>query len=243
MIFKRIIKRIFNLENKYQHLHKVIPWEEMFSIHNIPIKSVSEIKIVSCYFDNIDEKIVEYQKKVFDKFKVPIEQHITTLTHGEFLTQFVKSNLETKYLIFFDIDCIPTSQYFLIKILQDICDENTLAGAIQTANHKQNGNNIYVGPFFMAFSSKLYQELEIETLEKNDNFDVGGVFTHLAIKNQKKVKFWFPTQVKTPKWFLYPNSYFGNETIYDGLIYHTFEIRFKKNKNKFIRMCKSIIKK
>ena len=89
----------------------------------------------------------------------------------------------------------------------------------------------------------MYKDINIQTLEENENFDVGGIFTYLALANNKYIKYWFPTSVKKPMWFLYPNSFFGIETIYDGLIYHTFQIRLGRNTNKFIKHCKSVIKR
>jgi hypothetical protein len=245
--FKTLLKYYRNSFYSYYNLKRnrqiSASWELLLKIHNIEINSLNKVKIFSYYQSNIDNKIVYYQKAVFDKLEIPILQICSDKSHGEWLNELILSLADEKYIIIFDIDCIPLSKMTLIKMLQDIQDGQTLSGAIQTANHKSNGENIYVGPFFMGFSINLLRDIGEFNFNESLLNDVGAEFSQKVISMNKKIKYWFPTKIEIPKWKLYPDQYFGLGTTYDGLVYHAFEIRIPFNKYRFIKKCQSILNK
>jgi len=219
-----------------------LEWNDLLKLYSIKsIKSIDEVVFLSYYKANIPRDILKAQKDVFNYFKLNIIQLQSELSHGDFLNNTIPKYLDKKLIVCFDIDCVPLSKNAIISIIKDIDDENTLAGAIQTANHKQNGENIYVGPFFMGFSTKLYQALKPINFNADENHDVGGQFTKKCRENNKNIKYWYPTHVELPKWKLYPNGYFGIGTTYNGLVFHNFEIRINAGYS-FKRICKSITK-
>jgi hypothetical protein len=237
---KYIPRKISSFLEKKSLKHRIISWQQLFELYNIKVDLYNDVLITSFYNEKISKSTVDYQRRTFETLNIPLDQSFGNCSHGEFLTKMIKTYSHKKFIIFFDIDCIPLHQFALIKILQDIQDESTISGPVQTANHKNNGANIYIGPFCMAISTKIIRELKITTLEKDDLHDVGGSLSTLALKNNISLKYWFPTSVEEPRWKLYPNSFFGKGTTYDGLIYHAFESRLNNN-SRFIKKCKFVI--
>lgn len=214
---------------------------ELLSIYNIKNVKFEDVLIISFFNNNIDLEIVTYQKKVFEFFNLPLLQINDNCSHAEFLFSTFKNFNSFKYFIFFDIDCIPLQKEAIFSLLNDIQDGNTISGAIQTANHKKEGKNVYVGPFFLGISKSLFEKLCIESLDEDDNNDIGGILTSKSLDIGANIKYWFPTEVEMPCWNLYPENIFGYGTTYNGMIYHAFQIRFN-TKNRFIKKCNSILK-
>ena len=151
-IKKRIYEYVNNLRN--QRILKVdnsISWNDLFKAYNIHLINIDDVVFLSYYQSNIDEEIIAKQKEVFDKFNIPLVQTSEYRSHCEFLLQSFNKYSNKKFIIFFDIDCIPLSRLAIIAILSDIMDHRTLAGAAQTANQINNGKNLYIGPMFINF--------------------------------------------------------------------------------------------
>lgn len=231
-------KRIRDLSNKSIKFN----WNNLLELYSIKsVESIDEVVFLSYYQKNIKKEIINSQKAVFNYLEIELIQCESEMSHGDFLTTAVPLYLDKKLIVCFDVDCVPLSKYAIISILKDIDDERTLAGAIQTANHKLEGKNIYIGPFFMAFSSKLFRSLRPIDFNEDSSHDVGGQITSKCLENGFNVKYWFPTDVQIPKWYLYPNGYFGIGTTYNGLVFHNFEIR-KNLGISFKKMCSSILR-
>ncbi len=210
--------------------------------------------IYSYYNDDLNPDIAIYQKKVFDKFKIPINQivgksavHngiINREDHPNALTSIIKNSNED-YIIFFDIDCIPLSFNFYNILINQIKDNVTLAGAIQCANHIDK-NKSYVSPGFCGFSKQLYYDCGQPSFN-TDRTAISGCdnmqrFTDICLSLNKNIQYWNVTDSGNKKWFI--NSHktmFGNGTIYENMIYHQFEIINSENHKPFIEKCKSIL--
>ena len=103
-----------------------------------------KIGIYSTYFPNLDKKFIEYQKKVFDKFNIELNQ-IEIFpnmlgkgfnSHGTMLTELSqKENVD--YLIFFDADAIPLQSDFLNIVI----DSNLLEPIGTNRNLKMKKSN------------------------------------------------------------------------------------------------------
>jgi hypothetical protein len=239
-IKKRIYEYVNNLRN--QRILKVdnsISWNDLFKAYNIHLINIDDVVFLSYYQSNIDEEIIAKQKEVFDKFNIPLVQTSEYRSHCEFLLQSFNKYSNKKFIIFFDIDCIPLSRLAIIAILSDIMDHRTLAGAAQTANQINNGKNLYIGPMFMGISVELFNSLKLKSLCADEYYDTSGILTSAMINLKLNVKYWYPTKINIPRWKLYPDRYFGIGTVYNGLVYHEFEIR-KGNKN-FINTCDKVL--
>jgi len=214
-----------------------------------------KINIYSYANSDLNPEIAKYQKLVFNKFNIKINQifgppiqktnnNFDYEDHPNALTNIIK-NSNDDLIIFFDIDCIPLSYDFYPKIIEQIKDKKTLAGAIQCANHIDK-NKPYVSPAFCGFSKQLYLDCGEPSFNTDRRFITGcdnmQRFTDTCIQHNKKIIFWNITDSGNSKWdILSHNIKFGNATIYEKMIYHQFEIRFENNHDQFIKKCKQIL--
>ncbi len=201
-------------------------------------------KIFSFYNSKVNPKIPRYQKAVFKYFGVNIHQVIDESfpTHGDFLNHICRTVTDTKYLIVFDIDCIPTKKSWFAKMMNDLSEPGTIVGAAQTANHLRDGKNLYISPFFFAISTAYLKELDYPDMNMTEDMDAGQNLTEQIIKNGGNVKYWWPTDIEEAQWDLYhpEHTKFGLGTTYNDCIYHAFFSRFDLA-DRFIVKCKSIL--
>jgi hypothetical protein len=118
------------------------------------------VEIFSPYMENISVDVVDAQRSVVSKFLRPymrFTQVPTTLTHAQTLRGCLDC-AAADIVIFLDIDCVPLCEDALIHLVKT-ASLGYLVGAVQRANHIDNGGHLYVGPFCMAFSQKLYRAL------------------------------------------------------------------------------------
>jgi len=199
-------------------------------------------KIYSFSNDDLHYDIKIYQKKVFDKFNIEINQivwkkdhikygslilndgSIYSNNHPYFLDCII-NNDKSDYLIFFDVDCIPLSPLFLDKLLNEISDKNTLSGAIQS-----NRFGTYVSAYFVGFYKNLYFECGSPPIT-DINTDPFLRFTKSCIERDKRINYWLPSHVE--------RSPYG--TTYENLIYHEMQIRKPSNHESFIKKCKLVL--
>ena len=200
-------------------------------------------KIYSFSNDDLHDDIKIYQKKVFDKFNIEINQivwkkdyikygslilndgSIYSNNHPHFL-DYIINNDKSDYLIFFDVDCIPLSPLFLDKLLNEISDKNTLSGAIQS-----NRLGTYVSAYFVGFYKNLYFECGSPPIT-DDNTDPFLKFTKSCTEHGKRINYWMPSHVERPP---------INGVTYENLIYHETMIRKQYNVEHFIKKCKLVL--
>lgn len=200
-------------------------------------------KIYSFSNDDLNPDIKFYQKQIFDKFNIPINQVIWKKNyekygyvvlndgshyyndHPYFLEEIIH-NEKCDYLIFFDVDCIPTTPKFLDKLLNEIYDKNTLSGAIQSNDRF----GTYVSAWYAGFSRNLYFSCGSPPIT-NAETDPFLQFTKSCIDNNKKINYWMPTSVDRPPYGV----------TYEDMIYHEMQIRKQSNHNNFIKKCKQIL--
>lgn len=206
-------------------------------------KNNLSFKIYSFYNSYVDDDVVINQQSVFKLFGYHINQiKMDHFTHSSFLNMVTRSETNVDFLLFFDIDCIPTSPETITRLLFQILDHKTLAGAAQTANHIDNGRELYIGPFFMGVSTRMLKNLGYPDMGAGLNHDVAqNLTTKVKEMKDSNIKFWWPTSVEDPKWDLYQSDLkFGLGTEYDNLVYHAFESRKMEN-SRFINKCKEVI--
>lgn len=199
--------------------------------------------IYSFSHSSLNEQIAVYQKQVFDKFSIPIQQVVSDDTHPIALEKIIRDSSED-YLIFFDVDCIPLNSTFLPIICNQIESNNTLAGAMQCSNHNDK-SRLYVGPCFCGFSKILYEKCGKPFFSEWGNRDAMQNFTdqchRLQTHHQIRIQYWMVTDGGDQCWDMPEGQKFGHGTIYEKLIYHQFEIRKIEQQRPFIDKCKDIL--
>jgi len=191
---------------------------------------------------NVSNEVCELQRLVFKKLNLPLTQIRIDSNHGDFLTETAK-NCKSRYIIFFDVDCIPLVSNLYDIILNELKDNNCIIGIEQMCNSNPY-NHLYAGPACLAFPTALFRELGYPSLMQNGNTsDVGEELTWLCEENNITVKFFKVSSSEIPKWKLTNERDFGIGTTYNhnniDVLYHQFEIR--KGSDNFIAKCKSIL--
>ncbi len=214
--------------------------------------------VYSVFMSNIDPQVCEYQAKVVKKFLPEgwvfsqVRTELKRYAHADQMSDLIQRSI-SDVIIFLDIDCIPLDSR-AFPFLYEYARKGTLVGAAQRANHIPNGAHIYAGPFCMAFSRKVYQELGSPVLREamldkpyrpisGERGDVCEELTYVWEQNKRKIQLLRPTQVEKPLWNLEPaRERFGHGTTYDDLFYHAFESRIgPDHQNRFIRKCRQIL--
>lgn len=216
---------------------------------------IPKASVYSVYFKNINPIVLEYQKKCVEFFlpkdwtfkqvlfsdKETFEDGKLVYPHAAALSACVKDNQED-ITIFLDIDCIPVNK-LAFAMLATGAKEKILVGAIQRANHIQNEDHLYVGPFCMAFSKKHYIDLGSPTFNATDRGDIGEELTYRWHEKEQTVAYFWPSQVEKPLWTLFNDVQFGIGTTYDNLFYHFFCIRNEEMQKTFVDRCKMFMER
>ena len=203
----------------------------------------STFRIFSFYNSKVNARVPEYQQAVFKKLGFTIEHIVDeNYSHGDFLNYICRNITDTRFIIVFDIDCIPVNKKWIVKLLADLQQPHTIAGAAQTANHLQEGKNLYVSPFFFGISTAYLKELNYPDMTMTTDMDAGQNLTGEVIKNGGIVNYWFPTHIEAEEWDLYHpvHKRFGAGTTYNDAVYHAFFSRFDQS-DRFVKKCKAVL--
>lgn len=201
-------------------------------------------KIFSFYNSKVNPEVPRYQKAVFHYLGYSIHQikNENYKEHGDFLNHICREITDTKYLILFDIDCVPVTKNWLSTLMADLKTPGTLAGAAQTANHLRNAQNLYVSPFFFGISTDYLKKLHYPDLRMTNDMDGGQNLTEQVIKDEGHIVYWWPTHVEEKKWSLYhpEHTYFGPGTTYNHAVYHAF-LSLHGISGRFFKKCKEVL--
>ena len=194
--------------------------------------------LVSSYgFNNLDRNIPIHQKKVFDKFNIPLNQFVGNERHPEFMDNIMKLD-NVDYFVFFDIDCIPLRENVIEELIEAIGD-TTMIGIEQQCNSRISVDHIYAGPACFAISKKFYEEIGKPSFNETLRSDVGEELTFACEALGKEFKVIPKTHSEDKIWALKGGRFFGHGTTYSDMVYHQFEIR-NYNGN-FINKCNEIL--
>lgn len=202
------------------------------------------VKHITFYTDNIDPRIPEMQKKVFDKFGIDLIQIKPDVWdgHGGSIDLWLRENIEKisdEVVVLWDIDCIPLNKDIVNEAIA-FADAGGIMGIAQKASHIEN-SIIYAGPAFLVFSMKTYKALGCPTFACTDRSDCAGELTYKAREKGLEVRLLYPTHSEKPMWQLDGCIMFGKGTTFgNNDIYHAFYSR-KDNSEMFINKCEEIL--
>ncbi|MEI7198918.1 hypothetical protein WCT67_01840 [Pectobacterium parvum] len=201
---------------------------------------VSDTRIVTLYWNNVDIRLVDSQRKVFEKFGFHIEQHnIHDMDHGVWMTDILDNTPDNNVVIIVDIDCIPLNAKAVEKAITS-AHSGHIYGCAQSANHIDY-NYVYAAPMFLALTGKTWRKVGRPTLLANKEFDVGGKLTLAAQNSGYTVDLVYPTDYAVPKWLLGNSHVYGLFTIYENDYLHLFESRNQHLIECFIDIASEII--
>lgn len=199
-------------------------------------------KIVSFYKKGLNPDIINYQKKVFDKFEVPLLQKEFETHHHDAIEAFLK-NEQWDSVSIIDIDLIPLRKD-VFKIAEKIISENpVIYGNAQASN-----SSAYVAPSFLNFTRFIYTKVGYTSFcggfYEDKEIDVGEGFSITAKQKNIDIQFSFPTKSLIPLWKCDHGIHhfeFGIGTYYDNNTFHCFQVRQPDRQQIFIDECKKLL--
>jgi hypothetical protein len=218
--------------------------------YNYIIRDGKELKIgiYTAYFSSLDPRFISYQKKVFNKFDIKINQILVEPnlfnkgfnSHGTLLTELSK-NEDVDYLIFFDADAIPLKSNFIDIILDRIHGKHAIIGIEQHSNRLPD-TVPYAGPACFAISKETYNKLGQPAYNETTRSDVAEELSYVSREKNVEINFFKFLNCEVPCWPLKSNIYFGIASTYEDLIFHNFESRNNsEHTNRFVKKCKEIL--
>lgn len=198
--------------------------------------------VFSLHWDNIDPRVPEYQRKIFDHLGVGINQHkINGLDHGEWMDWVLNKYEDLDVIVFFDVDCIPID-WRLITNCIEMAGSGTLVGNMQASNHL-DASRVFAAPSFLCVNRKIWKMLGKPSCKAHYDGDVAQMLTDMW-QYRKLSTYLLPvTDFEIPKWDLpgCPQAY-GIGTTYANANYHLFEVRENANVERFVAKAKEILK-
>jgi len=210
----------------------------------LKINNTNVLSVSYCYENVLNTDVPIYQKKVFDKFDMKLNQFYGNIRHSEFM-DYIITNVDFDIYIFFDMDCIPLKNGLYEYIINKI-QHNGIIGIEQCAGiANESPEHIYAGPACFSISKNVYNNISKPSFKENRRSDVAQEFTHVCESNNIPVYFFKLTKCNNYKWKLGCDRYFGNGAIYEDWLYHQFEIKRDNDENKnileFIEKCKEVL--
>lgn len=205
-------------------------------------RSPNTIAVVSFYMQNVGKDVVAAQRQAIKRFLpagVDLVQLKTGFGHGRTVDLFVALS-RYDLIVLLDIDCIPIAATALPDLIAK-AKAGALAGAAQRANHIDNADHIYVGPFLMAFSRATHARLGRPSFRETKRGDVGEELTYRAEAANVPIHFLWPTSCDEAKWHLKDDISFGRNTVYDRAFLHAFQIRLPDQQTAFVERVQRVL--
>lgn len=199
---------------------------------------------ITFFAENIDPRIPEMQKKVFEALGLEIHQIKPGKWngHGGAIDEYIQTLdpiNQNEVIVLWDIDCIPLNPDIVNQAIA-FADAGGIMGIAQKASHIPN-SIIYAGPAFLAFSMKTWRALGKPTFACTERSDCAGELTHKAREQGIEVRLLYPTHSEKPEWQLDGPIMFGKGTTFGkNDIYHAFYSR-KGNEDMFLNKCQEVL--
>ncbi|MBI4327977.1 MAG: hypothetical protein HY674_22330 [Chloroflexi bacterium] len=211
-------------------------------------KNGDRIVIAAFYGNNRPPEYLEYHRKVFAHFGLPINHVLADFsrcTHGSAVDGFLKAvDAAYDYFVLFDTDAVPLRSDFIDMAYDKTRDKRTVFGAAQQSNHiyvNNTVNHIYAGPCAFAISREMYVGLGRPTFSNTRRSDTAEEITWRAEEAGYSVCCVFPSHVTEKRWQLGNGHHFGIGTTYGDCVFHAFVPTDEKSKTLFIQTCEEIL--
>lgn len=203
-----------------------------------------KISINTLCWDNVNPIILDMQKKVMNRFEIPIEYTLNNIHHGAWIDQILNTKDADVY-VFFDSDCIPLSREAFDESL-NYCINGYLVGNVQVTNCIKAKHDFFCGPSFFMISRSYYERIGKPSAVNNRRSDVAQELTRSAVDLELRLKMNFPKTFQgVPQggiWRLSGYGYYGVGTVYDDKYYHLWQSRFKQNIELFQDTCECVLR-
>ena len=204
--------------------------------------SILNLSVFSLYWDNIDDRIVAYQREVMLHHGIPIQQHrINGLDHGAWMDWTIRRNSEL--VLFMDVDCIILNRNKAFKYIE-MATNGSLVGNVQATNHMGHdiAQKLFAAPSFLCVHKEMWTKLGKPSFKPTPYGDVAQLVTDTWKYHNVPVEYLSVTNFEVPKWDLpsAPQSY-GIGTTFGDCVYHLFESRESSHIDRFLSKCGEVL--
>ena len=193
------------------------------------------------HWDNIDPRLIDGQRRVFEALHIPLQQHRAhRVEHGEWMNDVIRQQPDDAVLVFCDIDAFPL-QAAAYQRAVEFARQGGVFGLAQYSNHKPTVD-LYAGPMFLAFSKSLWQALGSPSMKRSKTGDAAEALTLAARAQGQSLHLVKPTACIAPKWALKDQGVFGIGTFYgEAEFFHLFESREPAHETLFLQVVEDVV--
>jgi len=190
-----------------------------------------KVSINTLYWDNTDQNVIDYHKKVMKYFDLDVHYTQQNINHGLWIDSILTKG-DADVFVFMDSDCIPLKREAIDEAIQ-YCANGYMVGNAQVTNCIRAKHDLFCAPSFLVISRPYYERIGKPSAVNNKRSDVAQELTRAAVDAELRLKMNFPTSFQSVPaggiWRLSGYGYYGIGTIFDDKIYHLFQTRFKQN--------------
>lgn len=203
-------------------------------------------------WSNIDDKMMEGHKSVYEHFDIPIAYTRDNYDHGEWM-DYICQTEDADLFVFFDVDCIPLNETIINSCIEYCSMTGGFVGPAQASNHygPPIPSHVFASPAFFMMPKTTYQSLNCPTFRSvQGRSDVGQEVSRVADEMGVPYHCLYPTKYERGLRTSNPLGYdklgnygrYGIGTVYgNDDVYHLYEGRTKKNVDKFVERCSQVI--
>jgi hypothetical protein len=226
-------------------IYKIItqnPWIEKPYEYNIV--DGFKVGIYAPYMFNIDQSVIDAQKRVFDLFNIKINQIFWEKQHADFMNHLTRTE-NVDFFIFFDIDSIPLRPDFLEYVIRET-GKDKIMGVEQVSAHVPGYEfEPFAAPACFIISRDLYHKMGMPPFDVTYRGDDTQELTYIANETGIPVRFIRFTHCEELHyhWKFKDGRQYGFGNTYEDLVFHNFESRFNEKLKYFFDKCEEVIAK
>ncbi|WP_299694238.1 hypothetical protein [uncultured Tateyamaria sp.] len=179
----------------------------------------------SFYRYNIEQRLLDAQRRVFDHFDVPLNQwRDDKANHAGWIDALLADDSLDDIVVIADIDAFPLSHEAYAGMVA-AAERGAIAGLAQTTNDKRP-DRIFAAPMFMAFRRDVWRDFGAPSLAPYETGDVAQILTDIAEARGVEVALTYPSFALRPIWPLADRGVYGTGTFYGDMdFFHLYQAR------------------
>lgn len=202
------------------------------------------VEIHSLSWPNADPRLVEWQQKVFDFLRLPINRHHLQIDHGLWMNAVLQS-ATADVVLFVDNDCIPLNAEVVESAVNFVHCHQTFVGVAQCSNHIAKAPRVFAAPAFLAIPPLVWKSLSSPDLRASRRADVAEELSQAASRAGLRYRALYPRYYARPgQWGVYALDNYGDYgigTVFDESVFHLYEGRMSQNIDLFVEVCQAVI--
>ena len=202
------------------------------------------ISIHTLSFTNSNPDLINYHKKIYDKFEIPVNYTIANVRHGHFMDHMIRT-IDSDVFLFIDSDCVILDRSIIDDCLEYVSKNDSFIGPAQATNHIPPKSHIFAAPAFLMITKSCYQKLGSPSFLETSRSDCAEELSYIAEEKAKRYRCIYPTMFDTIPlegvWRLGNYGYYGIGTLFGDRIYHLYQGRVGVNVELFKKRCNQIL--